>query len=681
VDEILVYDDASSHPPEPYLPDGLRVRVIRGSRTSGPGFGRNVLLSKSQSDYIHFHDADDWFQPNWGARVRRAIDEKHVDAVFTEIASYRDGAIVNNKVLDLERFLLSGDLIRFCVAGVMLVPAGTYLRSSLLKMGGYRPGIWQSEDFDFHVRLALSGISYAVLTDPLVVIRLRSEGRSSNQVEVWACFVESLRLLGNEVPASYKRDLAERALDAGCVLFRLGEKDEARKAFALAEELGPPYYTNKRFLFRNVARLAGPEIAERVALCYRALLPEPLRRAVGRNGPPRANGMNVVVKVEFGQNIAAQAKVPAALKADSRIPALDGLRGVASLMVLAYHFGPHIVRDSGSPFLFLHRIPVLWFEGVDLFFVLSGFLISGILMDARESPRYFQTFYARRFFRIFPLYYLVLFGYGITIALWDVNTSGRLFEDPLPFWTYTLYLQNFAMAATNTFGAIWMAGSWSLAIEEQFYLTLPALIRRVSDRGLFRVAVAGFAGAPILRALIQRYKFVPAMTNYVLLPTRVDSLAVGVLVMLIMRHRQEWLMRHRRAIVWATVAVFLAWTLYPYVPNPQAIRLGFINHTITAIAFGASLLSVLLLPTSFTGKLLSTGLMRNVGNMAYSTYLFHPILLCAVFRVLRSKDPALERVSDLGPLAIAGVTTLVLSWISWSQFESRLLRIGHRFQY
>lgn len=391
--------------------------------------------------------------------------------------------------------------------------------------------------------------------------------------------------------------------------------------------------------------------------------------------------MNPVVKVEVEQTIAAPAEVRPVVKADSRIPALDGLRGVASLMVLAYHFGPHIVRDAGSPFQFLHRIPPFWFEGVDLFFVLSGFLISGILVDTRESARYFQTFYARRFFRIFPLYYVVLFGYGLTIALWDVNTGARLFENPLPFWTYTLYMQNFAMAATNTFGAIWMAGSWSLAIEEQFYLTLPALIRRVSDHSLFRFAVAGLAGAPLLRALIQRFKFVPGMTNNVLLPTRVDSLAVGVLVMLVVRHRQEWLMRHRRAIAWATLAVSLAWTLYPYVPNPQAIRLGFINHTITAMAFGASLLSLLLLPTSFPGQLLSTRLMRNVGNMAYGTYLFHPILLCAVFRVLRSKDPALAGVSDLGPLAVAGVTTLVLSWLSWSQFESRLLRIGHRFQY
>jgi peptidoglycan/LPS O-acetylase OafA/YrhL len=390
--------------------------------------------------------------------------------------------------------------------------------------------------------------------------------------------------------------------------------------------------------------------------------------------------MKPVVNAEQ-QSIATPSEARYAVKADSRIPALDGLRGVASLMVLLYHFGPHIVRDANSQFQFLHRVPQLWFEGVDLFFVLSGFLISGILVDARQSTNYFKTFYARRIFRIFPLYYLVLFSYGLTIAFTHVDTRARLFTGPLPFWTYTLYLQNFAMTARNTFGAVWNAGSWSLAVEEQFYLTLPAIIRRVTDRGLFLFAMFGFVGAPILRGLIQRFKFLPGMANNVLLPTRVDSLAVGVLVMLLIRYRQPWLTANRKLVAWGTIALFAAWSVYPYIPNPEAIRLGFINYTVTAMVFGAILLSLLVFPLSIPGRFLSTRPMRNFGNMAYSTYLFHPILLCIVFRIMRSKDPFLVTSSDLLPLAVAAVVTLGLSWLSWSQFESPLLRIGHRFRY
>jgi peptidoglycan/LPS O-acetylase OafA/YrhL len=254
---------------------------------------------------------------------------------------------------------------------------------------------------------------------------------------------------------------------------------------------------------------------------------------------------------------------------------------------------------------------------VNLFFVLSGFLISGILVSARESPRYYKTFYARRIFRIFPLYYMITLGYGVTLLL-HVNTRWRLFEQPLPFWTYILFVQNFAMAAANGFGAVWMAGSWSLAVEEQFYLTLPAIIRRVNDRRLFQFAVFAVAGAPVLRALIQRFKFAPSLSNYVLLPTQVDSLAVGVLVMLLWRQRQDWLIACRRRIAWGTFGFVIVWSVYPFLPNPQAIRLAFINSSFTALAFGAVLLSLLLFPMSGVGRLLSTNLMRNLGNMSYS---------------------------------------------------------------
>ncbi len=188
---------------------------------------------------------------------------------------------------------------------------------------------------------------------------------------------------------------------------------------------------------------------------------------------------------------------------------LMGLRGIACLMVICYHFGPHIVRDAGSQFQFLHDIPPLWFEGVDLFLVLSGFLISGILVSERGSLRYFQTFYIRRAFRIFPLYYVVFLSYCAATAYFGASAVqlGRLFEDPLPIWPYAIYVQNFAMASANSFGAIWMAGTWSLAVEEQFYLTLPAIVHRVSDRMLFRLTVGTIIAAPVLRGLIQKFKF------------------------------------------------------------------------------------------------------------------------------------------------------------------------------
>src|ERR1051326_3258085 len=138
---------------------------------------------------------------------------------------------------------------------------------------------------------------------------------------------------------------------------------------------------------------------------------------------------------------AAPRAAVAAVKADARIPALDGLRAIASLTVVFYHFFPHIARDWTSPFWALQNLPRHGDEGVNLFFVLSGFLISGILVNARDSPRYFSTFYVRRAWRIFPLYYLVLGAYVVALAVAGPGSAalGRLLAPQLPLWTYFLY--------------------------------------------------------------------------------------------------------------------------------------------------------------------------------------------------------------------------------------------------
>jgi peptidoglycan/LPS O-acetylase OafA/YrhL len=374
---------------------------------------------------------------------------------------------------------------------------------------------------------------------------------------------------------------------------------------------------------------------------------------------------------------------PGGEAAGGRVPALDGLRGVAALMVMCYHFGPHIAAKDSSAFSFLRVIPPFWFEGVDLFFVLSGFLISGILVSQRDSPRYFRTFYARRALRIFPVYYIVLGSYLAAILYLGSGTAGlgRLFENPLPLWSYVLYVQNFSMAHADNFGAFWMAASWSLAVEEQFYFTLPALVRLVSEKMLFRFALAAVFVAPLLRGIIQKTRFVHGLAMYVSLPTCIDSLALGVLVMLLLKWHRPYLQARRKNIAWAVLAAFTFWSLYPFLPNPQAIRMAFLERTGNAIVFAGVILLILIAPDGWLARVLSHARIRGFGNLAYSTYLLHPILLCVAFQMLKGKDPALRTVSDLGPVFLAGAATLALSFASRTFLERRLIRIGHRFQY
>ena len=287
VDEILVYDDASSAPAEDYIPSGLPVTILRSYENRGPAHGRNQLLLASKATYVHFHDADDLFHPEWHARVRDTLQARRVDVVFTEIDVLSEANIRSERILALEQLIAGADLIRFCIRGIMLVPSGTYRREQVLAIDGYRTSLWQSEDFDFHVRLAASGISYAAITDSLVTIRVRPAGRSRNQVQTWSTLVQAVAALADELPASYRSDLADAAARAGSSLFKLGARAEASTAFKLAARLGPPRFTTQRRLYRLLATTVGFETTEHLAQVYRGMLPGSLRELLAAGGRAR----------------------------------------------------------------------------------------------------------------------------------------------------------------------------------------------------------------------------------------------------------------------------------------------------------------------------------------------------------------------------------------------------------
>jgi glycosyltransferase involved in cell wall biosynthesis len=283
-DEVLIYDDASDAPPEPYVPSGLEVTIIRGEVNRGPVYGRNHVLGLSTSRYVHFHDADDLLEPDWCARVHQALDESRVDVVFTEISCWHEDGWRSPPVLGLNRLVDGEDLVRFCLQGPVLPPAGTYAREVVLAIGGYRRELWQSEDFDFHVRLAAHGVTYAVITEPLVIVRIRQAGRHQQWLEVWNSFLQSVELLSGELPSRYRPDLADAAALAGSALFRMDARAEARRAFRLAKRLGPPSYRPQRRLYRTLARSLGPWVAEQLAGWYRHALPATFRGFLAQRG-------------------------------------------------------------------------------------------------------------------------------------------------------------------------------------------------------------------------------------------------------------------------------------------------------------------------------------------------------------------------------------------------------------
>jgi hypothetical protein len=276
-DEIVVYDDASERPAHEYLLRDARVRCVRGERNIGPARGRNELLRLSRGTHIHFHDADDLCAPDWRRRVAAAF-AGDTDVVFTDVGSFDEQGGRWTHVMGVDRLERSGDLLAFALRGGLLAPAGTYRREVVTQVGGYRADLWQSEDYDFHVRLALSAPRWRVVAEDLVLIRRHAKQRSRDTAAVWTCAVDALEQNAAFFPARAHADVAAAATRAASHLFAAGAHEATVRAFMLAERFGGARY--ERGLMQRLTRMVGPLSAERMAALYRRLVPRALRRRI-----------------------------------------------------------------------------------------------------------------------------------------------------------------------------------------------------------------------------------------------------------------------------------------------------------------------------------------------------------------------------------------------------------------
>src|SRR5579871_5502624 len=213
-----------------------------------------------------------------------------------------------------------------------------------------------------------------------------------------------------------------------------------------------------------------------------------------------------------------------------RIAPLDGLRGIAVLMVVAFHFINNTYSVPGAKQTnivekILIKVTYFGWSGVDLFFVLSGFLIGTILFKNSGSAHFFRTFYVRRAVRIIPVYFLLLFVFLLLVASPIYDVGAYIFQKPLPVFPYFLFLQNFLMSNANHFGPEALTPTWSLAVEEQFYLIIPLVIFFVPRRFLKYIIAACLLGAPICRMLAHNW-----YEKYTALYCRIDSPMMGILL-------------------------------------------------------------------------------------------------------------------------------------------------------
>jgi peptidoglycan/LPS O-acetylase OafA/YrhL len=233
-----------------------------------------------------------------------------------------------------------------------------------------------------------------------------------------------------------------------------------------------------------------------------------------------------------------------------RIPQLDAVRGIAVLLVLVHNTDIY-------PQLHLGWIADNGWMGVDLFFVLSGFLITGILLDTKKSQSYFSNFYIRRCLRIWPLYYSSLLFMFLIVPFLRPTEAHSIFDPrSSPWWAYPLFLQNYLVPVP--IGARGLLGvTWSLAVEEHFYLIWPFVVRFCNQNQLRKIAIIVILASPLLRLFLSQYG-VQIYSNPV---CRLDGLMAGALLALILRS-EEFVPSKYLALAWIALLSSAPLALY-----------------------------------------------------------------------------------------------------------------------
>jgi peptidoglycan/LPS O-acetylase OafA/YrhL len=368
-----------------------------------------------------------------------------------------------------------------------------------------------------------------------------------------------------------------------------------------------------------------------------------------------------------------------------RILELDGLRGIAILVVMSGHY--FAVPGAGiTSFLNGYWFRLGW-TGVDLFFVLSGFLIGGILLDVRTSPRYFKTFYARRFFRIIPLYYAWIAIYIFLVIVGRKFLAahfGSVEGINLSILGQFLFLQNFHDSFVTVLPFWWFNTTWSLAVEEQFYLISPFIVRYLSRRALIVSLITVTIAAPLLRLFVRNYFNSGSDWAYLLMPCRADSLAIGMLAAVAWSNPRvrDWLAA-RGAPLYGLLAILFAgvsW-MWRYQSNPGLALTRAVGYTWLALFFAVLMLLALSRPASPLAAVLRLRLLRDIGGVSYCIYIIHTAVFMLCHQILLHALPVVTDGKVAAVTFLSALITYAIAKLSWKFLEEPMLQRGHEFKY
>jgi peptidoglycan/LPS O-acetylase OafA/YrhL len=333
-----------------------------------------------------------------------------------------------------------------------------------------------------------------------------------------------------------------------------------------------------------------------------------------------------------------------------RIPQLDGVRGIAILAVMVHNLGAFSIR----PFSYL---TTYGWMGVDLFFVLSGFLITGILLDTKRSERYFKNFYVRRCLRIWPLYYAILLCVFVVVPLVRHQEAFPIFQRSSPWWSYVFFLQNFLVATpTGAFGPLGV--TWSLAVEELFYLVWPLFVRLLSTSQLWRLAWGVLVFSPVLRLYLSRHDILIYSNPF----CRLDGLMAGALLAILVR-KAAVLQGAFTKYVWAILVGAASLAIVS-----EQLSTRWFTFSMTVVASAALVYLALYSTRAWLRYLLTSRFLTYTGIISYGLYLLHKLPYDFMKAMHVNLNPTVAF------LAIAACSYL-LALLSWNLLEKPFLKL------
>jgi peptidoglycan/LPS O-acetylase OafA/YrhL len=375
-------------------------------------------------------------------------------------------------------------------------------------------------------------------------------------------------------------------------------------------------------------------------------------------------------------------KPPIAIDFHKRLPALDGLRGIAILLVFFYHYAGGLPdRVPSGPLHLVGMFFAFGWSGVDLFFVLSGFLITGILFDTQNDPHYYRNFYARRVLRIFPPFYLLALVYLLLTpvlgAHWRWLHLSYLLYLGFPFaLIWPTLMQISPLVLTNHL--------WSLCAEEQFYLIWPWTVAQFrNSAAILRACVVAGVVAFLFRLCICLSQWLSIGWTHDFLVSRMDTLALGAAIAIMVRGpRQKYVLRWAPAAFVVAAGGVVGMCVVRHTVNHFDPVIATIGFSVIALAYGALLL-LALRPGSWVEWFLSLSVLRIFGKYSYGMYLYDLPLTVLLsprreFFIARLHSYAIGSVVFM---IFCLLLNLVIAGASFHLIESPIMRLKSRFKY